>query len=1092
MSIPNQNNLSDIIKSAVAQTTNIISEISKLQAVISSIQITQDTTKEFKRTMDAILMMLDCIGETMLDVQQAMTELNTLQVSMKLNSVIGNPSALIKLIRSGKIAESTDNSIFTQYVQLLEIAKQISELSDGVKKRDIKRSSRLIISAIDMMSKVFLRLVRNSIFIKSMNSDVVKSLVSGLQTGYRMLLSELSSTLALMQELSQKGLSNKKQISKGIRAIFTPLYSILNNMVLFGLYMRFYGYHRLIKNLVLFAGLATYLHFVFDSLTVVIDNLQKLGSNKFSTDAGTKLLKFIISSLLKMFDMEWGYYISVIAKLTLFDSELLPLLVIFFNNLTVIIAPISEMGDNYVKMRAGINALDVLLCGSRLQRSIINIIRNMDTISITQIVRAIIIITSLNIIFTNLIPVISLLSRMGDNYFNILKGRRALKLILLGGFARKSVIDIISSIRHREDELVAAIPSIILITTTMLLLGAGIGQLILMGKNYMRIKRGLKTLIYLSRKIHVIISELTLISKRKIMESILVAVSINILLAIMSVGMIALASVGIYAPVSIIGLFSILVVTGCLILLVNMLSKKSTTIRTISATKNLIEIIMILGAIMGVMAIITAIEIDFLKITRFALSMILIVGAMTAASWLAKLSPLVGLVKIILMLVPLLALAGVLKIISKYEFNIDNILGLTKAIACLIPIILSVSLIAAFVPLAVVGVIAMAAFVIGLIIIAYGLMLLAAIKIGDLSKAEENSQKIFEVCHNILDRLMNTITPKSEKGDGVFKKLVMNIGGPVVELIDSIFSIGYLVMMLVSVSAVLLIAGCLALLQRITLNPQAILTNVRVILNTTSYISSQIQSNRNRQNKSKSQPWWKKALNALPFGGSITDLVEGIINMGGLALTLISMGMIAFIAKNLEYLGNLEINRKKISDNVSYIIETANAISSSVNDSISTNENVANFAKTVDSTSKLINKVNGLNIDKIKTLAEMFGNAAAFAKAIDGNFDKLADVINEKIAPLIEDLKNAIADADKHAGERAKQNPTLAPQLIPSMPIQQSISSMPTQQPIPTPVPSQQPGSTSTKSTKHRNPLDEAVVDGVVKVVICDRNGNPK
>ena len=1104
MSIPNQTNLSDIINASITQTIHIITEISNLQSVVAAAQITKDSVKEFKVAMNSILMMFDCIEETMLDVHQAMMELNTLKLSMEMSSIIGNPANLIQMIRTGEISKAQDNSIFTQYVQLLEIAKQISGLAEGVSRRDIKRSSKLILTAVDMVSSVFLRLVGNSLFIKSMNSRAVEALVKGLRTGYRLILTELSDTLTLLMEIAEKGASTKKRISKGIRAIFSPIYSILNNMVLLGMYMKIYGYARMAKNLVLFAGLATYLHFVFDQLTIVIDNIQKIGNNKIMTATGTKLLKFMIASILDMFNMDMRYYMTVIAKTALFDMVLLPMLIVFFNGLNAIIDPVAILGENYIKMRAGIDALDVLLCGSRFQRSVISIIDNMDSISIGQLASAIVVVFSLNIIFTSLRNTVSLLIKMGDEYFNILKGRRALKLILLGGFMRKSIIDIIASIKHKEKELISAIPTILLLTTAMMLLGTVISQLILMGKNFRRIRRGIKAMGFFASKISDIIDNLVNISKKKALMSILVATLLNVLIVTMSVGMIILASIGVYAPASIVGMISILVTIGSLLLVVALLSRRTLTIRAPQAVGNLSEICALIGMLAGVMALMSTMTLDLGQIARINLSILLIVGTMVVAAWLTSSVSLLGLTKIILMTIPLLAIAGALQLISKYKFNVDNMLDLTKAIACLIPIILSVSLVALLVPLAIVGIVAMTVFVVGLIMISFGLMLLAAIDLGDLSKAEENAQKVFDVCHSILDRLMNTVVPKPEKGDGVFKKLVMNIGGPVVELIDSIFSMGYLVMMLVSVSAILLIAGCLMMIQHIKLDPLRINQAVTSVIGTAARIAESIQANRVRQNKKPSQPWWKKVLNALPFGGSITDLVDGIINMGGLAVTMISIGMISFIAKKLEYLGNLTIDRKKIQNNVSCIIETANSISSSIKDSISVDENVADFAQVVSDANELINNVNGLNIDKMKALANMFGNAAAFAKAINGNFDKLADAINEKLAPLIEDLKNAISDADKHAEERAKQKQGSTSRFDQqSGTIQTPVAtqaSTPAQYPGTAPAPGsnqtilpiQQPDQIPFKPSRQRSPLDEAVYGGVVKVVICDRNGNPK
>ena len=82
----------------------------------------------------------------------------------------------------------------------------------------------------------------------------------------------------------------------------------------------------------------------------------------------------------------------------------------------------------------------------------------------------------------------------------------------------------------------------------------------------------------------------------------------------------------------------------------------------------------------------------------------------------------------------------------------------------------------------------------------------------------------------------------------------------------------------------------------------------------------------------------------------------------------------------------------------------------------------AQYTKVVRDTEKLVNRINGLDLAKMNALAKMFGNAAAFSQSINGNFDRLANVINEKIAPLIEGLKEAVENADKTIKAKAQND----------------------------------------------------------------------
>ena len=61
-------------------------------------------------------------------------------------------------------------------------------------------------------------------------------------------------------------------------------------------------------------------------------------------------------------------------------------------------------------------------------------------------------------------------------------------------------------------------------------------------------------------------------------------------------------------------------------------------------------------------------------------------------------------------------------------------------------------------------------------------------------------------------------------------------------------------------------------------------------------------------------------------------------------------------------------------------------------------KNYSDFLKVVDS----------VDIENLKTAARMVEKMADFSQSINGNFEHLAETLNEKIAPLIEDLKEAI------------------------------------------------------------------------------------
>jgi len=62
----------------------------------------------------------------------------------------------------------------------------------------------------------------------------------------------------------------------------------------------------------------------------------------------------------------------------------------------------------------------------------------------------------------------------------------------------------------------------------------------------------------------------------------------------------------------------------------------------------------------------------------------------------------------------------------------------------------------------------------------------------------------------------------------------------------------------------------------------------------------------------------------------------------------------------------------------------------------------------VDNLTKFIDKSNSVNVDKIKSVTEMFGQMADFSKSINGNFEKLADVLNDKVVETLDKISGSL------------------------------------------------------------------------------------
>ena len=70
---------------------------------------------------------------------------------------------------------------------------------------------------------------------------------------------------------------------------------------------------------------------------------------------------------------------------------------------------------------------------------------------------------------------------------------------------------------------------------------------------------------------------------------------------------------------------------------------------------------------------------------------------------------------------------------------------------------------------------------------------------------------------------------------------------------------------------------------------------------------------------------------------------------------------------------------------------------------------------------KWLDKISAINIDKVKTTAAMFHEMAEFSKSISGDFDKLADTLNEKLMKILEELRDVLKDTGESVDKLAEK-----------------------------------------------------------------------
>ena len=65
-----------------------------------------------------------------------------------------------------------------------------------------------------------------------------------------------------------------------------------------------------------------------------------------------------------------------------------------------------------------------------------------------------------------------------------------------------------------------------------------------------------------------------------------------------------------------------------------------------------------------------------------------------------------------------------------------------------------------------------------------------------------------------------------------------------------------------------------------------------------------------------------------------------------------------------------------------------------------------------------LTKINDIDLTKLQTTVKLFEQMAKFSRTINGNFEDLAEALNEKIAPLLEELKTSLTSVENRVNEK--------------------------------------------------------------------------
>ena len=102
-----------------------------------------------------------------------------------------------------------------------------------------------------------------------------------------------------------------------------------------------------------------------------------------------------------------------------------------------------------------------------------------------------------------------------------------------------------------------------------------------------------------------------------------------------------------------------------------------------------------------------------------------------------------------------------------------------------------------------------------------------------------------------------------------------------------------------------------------------------------------------------------------------------------------------------------------------------------------TSADIKNSEAMLKNYSNFLDKVDNSNLEGLQTTTNLIGKMAELSKSINGDFQGLADALNEKIAPLLEELKKSleeIKELTQHSETPTLRNDSVENNVQPSKP----------------------------------------------------------
>lgn len=320
----------------------------------------------------------------------------------------------------------------------------------------------------------------------------------------------------------------------------------------------------------------------------------------------------------------------------------------------------------------------------------------------------------------------------------------------------------------------------------------------------------------------------------------------------------------------------------------------------------------------------------------------------------------------------------------------------------------------------------------------------------------DNVKQVIDTAFLVIDSIFNIESSGTENKPekrGWFGNLITYVFSGLTNIIGMIMAIGFLALSIVAISMILFLVGELKILESINLDYGGIQERINNVIDCAkSVISAIFETEKKTKDPNEKKSWISSAIDWVSdkVGGifsGIKNIAGMLASIGFLAMSLVAIGMTYVLAQQLTYLSEIKFTPATVINKINVITATSNAVIDAmsgknvsdnyakkvkiIHDNVTkstgiikvlknmvdtmnsmntiSDKNVENNTKLVGNYIKLIEKVNTIKVENVKTMTTMFEKMADFSKSIHGDFESLADALVEKIAPLLQELRDIMS-----------------------------------------------------------------------------------